>query len=40
MILDFGQLAEQKEIELIPSTVGAAAGAHRRTAAGTGQEVR
>ena len=40
MIRDFGQLADQKGIELLPSTIGAAAGAHRRAAARSGQEVR
>lgn len=39
MIRDLGHLAEQKGIDLIPSTIGAAAKAHRRTAAGAGQEV-
>jgi hypothetical protein len=33
MIRDLAELAERKEISLIPSTIGAAAGAHRRAAA-------
>jgi len=37
MIHDLARLAEQKEVELIPSTIGAAARAHRR-AAGRSQE--
>ena len=40
MIRDFGQLAEQKGIELIPSTIGAAARAHRRASARSEEEVR
>ncbi len=39
MIRDLGQLADRKGLDLIPSTIGAAARAHRRASARPGEEV-